>query len=188
MFVRGEDALVSMLGLEMSPAHTLPGPAPQSSLAAVLPGWGPRAGQALCLEGVILRGQWKVLLLGSVARGSAAGSVLKVHLCRLPTDLTSLSSQEHQDALLLGLLLRQSVSGRGCCTFSEPELVTAVLSSNNRARRSSFQPPSSVIPLEYEETTFPVGKGLYTFCSPAEGGAHVLLRVLGPKSCPEAET
>lgn len=73
MFLRGEDALVSMLGLEMSPAHMLPGPAPQSSLAPVLPDWGPRAGQALCLEGVILGGQRKALLLGSVARGSAAG-------------------------------------------------------------------------------------------------------------------
>lgn len=73
MFLRGEDALVSMLGLEMSPAHMLPGPAPQSSLAPVLPDWGPRAGQALCLEGVILGGQRKALLLGSVARGSVAG-------------------------------------------------------------------------------------------------------------------
>ena len=113
MFVRGEDALVSMLGLEMSPAHTLPGPAPQSSLAPVLPGWGPRTGEALCLEGVILGGQRKVMLLGSAARGPAAGSVLKVHLRPLPAALTSLSSQEHWDALLLGLLLRQSVSGAG---------------------------------------------------------------------------
>lgn len=113
MFVRGKNALVSMLGLEMSPAHVLPGPAPQISLASVLPGWGPRAWWALCLEGVILGGQLKALLLGSVAIGSAAGSVLKVQLCWLPEDLTSLSPQMHQDALLLGLLLRQGVSGGG---------------------------------------------------------------------------
>lgn len=94
----------------------LPGPASQSSLTPVLPGWGPRAWRALCLEGVILGGQLKVLLLGSVATGSVAGSVLKVQLCRLPEDLTSLSPQMHQDALLLGLLLRQGVSGGGGAT------------------------------------------------------------------------
>lgn len=61
---------MSMLGLRCPLLICCLAQLPRAVFAPVLPDWGtPEAGQALCLEGVILGGQRKALLLGSVARG-----------------------------------------------------------------------------------------------------------------------
>ena len=153
MFLRGKNALVSMLGLEMSPAHTLPGPAPESSLAPVLPGWGPRVWWALCLEGVILGGQLKALLLGSVATGSGQARCQKSNFAGCLKSSPPSPPDTSGCAAPGSPFERRYVRGRACNTFSEPELVTAVLSSNNRTRRSSFQSPPWLFHLNMKRTS-----------------------------------